>query len=90
MPALSVEQLQHMRDQVFFEGPDKRRRLSRFWLLLTPNPPKNKGFRVSLGLSIREKRLPTRENGGRPTNPAPDRKAPFRCAHLLTHSTGFR
>ena len=35
MPALSVEQLQHMRDQVFFEGPDRRRRLSRFWLLLT-------------------------------------------------------
>ena len=34
MPGLTQDDLQRMRDQLFFEGPDVRRRLSRYWLLL--------------------------------------------------------
>ena len=29
---------QHIRDAVFFEGPDVRQRLSRFWILITLHP----------------------------------------------------
>jgi uncharacterized hydrophobic protein (TIGR00271 family) len=32
--AVDAEQLAHMRDAVFFEGPDAPRKLSRFWILL--------------------------------------------------------
>ena len=31
---LTHADLQHIRDQLFFEGPERQRRLSRFWLLL--------------------------------------------------------
>ena len=34
MPNLAVNELEHMRDAVFFEGSDVGRRLSRFWILL--------------------------------------------------------
>ena len=34
MSGLMQDDLQRMRDQLFFEGPDARRRLSRYWLLL--------------------------------------------------------
>jgi uncharacterized hydrophobic protein (TIGR00271 family) len=34
MSGLMQADLQRMRDQLFFEGPDVRRRLSRYWLLL--------------------------------------------------------
>jgi uncharacterized membrane protein len=34
MVGLKQDDLQRMRDQLFFEGPDVRRRLSRYWLLL--------------------------------------------------------
>ena len=34
MDRLKQDDLQRMRDQLFFEGPDVRRRLSRYWLLL--------------------------------------------------------
>lgn len=30
-----MNDLEHMRDAVFFHGPDIRRRLSRFWILIT-------------------------------------------------------
>ncbi|MDN5696776.1 MAG: DUF389 domain-containing protein, partial [Rubrobacter sp.] len=30
-----MNDLEHMRDAVFFHGPDVRRRLSRFWILIT-------------------------------------------------------
>jgi uncharacterized hydrophobic protein (TIGR00271 family) len=32
--SLAQDDLQRMRDQLFFEGPERNRRLSRFWLLL--------------------------------------------------------
>jgi hypothetical protein len=32
--SLTQPDLKQMRDQVFFEGPQRNRRLSRFWLLL--------------------------------------------------------
>lgn len=35
MPLLTDADITRMRDQLFFEGPDVGRRLSRFWLLLT-------------------------------------------------------
>lgn len=34
MSGVQHDDLQRMRDQLFFEGPEMRRRLSRFWLLL--------------------------------------------------------
>ena len=34
MASLAQDDLQRMRDQLFFEGPERNRRLSRFWLLL--------------------------------------------------------
>ena len=34
MTGLTQDDLQRMRDQLFFEGPDMTRRLSRYWLLL--------------------------------------------------------
>src|SRR5271155_2667429 len=34
MTGLTQVDIQRMRDQLFFEGEDKRRRLSRYWLLL--------------------------------------------------------
>ncbi len=34
MPNLALNDLDHMRDAVFFDGPDLGRRLSRFWILL--------------------------------------------------------
>jgi uncharacterized hydrophobic protein (TIGR00271 family) len=34
MPRLAVQDLDRMRDSVFFDGPDVGRRLSRFWILL--------------------------------------------------------
>jgi len=34
MPGLTQDDLQRMRDQLFFEGPDVHRRVSRYWLLL--------------------------------------------------------
>ena len=34
MPNIASEDLREMRDAVFFDGPDVRRRLSRFWVLL--------------------------------------------------------
>ena len=34
MTSLTQVDIEQMRDQVFFEGPERRRRLSRFWLLL--------------------------------------------------------
>ena len=34
MTGLTQGDLQRMRDQLFFEGPDMTRRLSRYWLLL--------------------------------------------------------
>ena len=33
--AVDAEQLLHMRDAVFFDGPEASRRMSRFWILLT-------------------------------------------------------
>jgi uncharacterized hydrophobic protein (TIGR00271 family) len=33
--SVAAEQVQHMREAVFFEGPDVSRKLSRFWILLT-------------------------------------------------------
>lgn len=32
--SLTQVDIEQMRDQVFFEGPERRRRLSRYWLLL--------------------------------------------------------
>lgn len=32
--AVDGEQYEHMRDAVFFDGPDSSRRLTRFWILL--------------------------------------------------------
>jgi hypothetical protein len=32
--SVSQADIEQMRDQVFFEGPDRGRRLSRYWLLL--------------------------------------------------------
>jgi hypothetical protein len=32
--SLTQGDIKQMRDQVFFEGPERKRRLSRFWLLL--------------------------------------------------------
>ena len=32
--SVSQADVEQMRDQVFFEGPERRRRLSRYWLLL--------------------------------------------------------
>jgi uncharacterized hydrophobic protein (TIGR00271 family) len=34
MPRIASQELNDMRDAVFFEGPETRRRLSRFWLLM--------------------------------------------------------
>ena len=34
MPTIATQDLDHMRNAVFFEGPDIRQRLSRFWILL--------------------------------------------------------
>jgi len=34
MSGLSEVDIQRMRDQLFFEGPERNRRLSRYWLLL--------------------------------------------------------
>ena len=34
--SLTQLDIQQMRDQVFFEGPERKRRLSRYWLLLLP------------------------------------------------------
>ena len=34
MPRVTDDDIQRMRDQLFFEGPEERRRLSRFWILL--------------------------------------------------------
>jgi uncharacterized membrane protein len=34
MPMIATQDLEYMRDAVFFEGPETRRRLSRFWVLL--------------------------------------------------------
>jgi uncharacterized hydrophobic protein (TIGR00271 family) len=34
MPAISVADLARMRDQLFFDGPDAARKLTRFWILL--------------------------------------------------------
>jgi uncharacterized hydrophobic protein (TIGR00271 family) len=34
MPTLATEELERMRDSVFFDGRDVQRRLSRFWMLL--------------------------------------------------------
>ena len=34
MGGLSEVDIQRMRDQLFFEGPERNRRLSRYWLLL--------------------------------------------------------
>ena len=34
MPDIAVQDLNEMRDAVFFEGPDDGRRLSRFWILM--------------------------------------------------------
>ena len=34
MTSLTQADIMQMRDQVFFEGPERRRRLSRFWILL--------------------------------------------------------
>ena len=34
MPRVTETDIQRMRDQLFFEGPEERRRLSRFWILL--------------------------------------------------------
>jgi uncharacterized hydrophobic protein (TIGR00271 family) len=35
MPTVAVQDLDHMREAVFFDGPDVSRKLSRFWILLT-------------------------------------------------------
>ena len=35
MIGVDAEQVEYMRDAVFFDGPDAPRRLSRFWILLT-------------------------------------------------------
>jgi uncharacterized membrane protein len=32
---VAMNDTRHMRDAVFFEGPDVRQRLSRFWILIT-------------------------------------------------------
>ena len=34
MSGLSEVDIKRMRDQLFFEGPERNRRLSRYWLLL--------------------------------------------------------
>lgn len=34
MPAVTVDDIARMRDQLFFEGPDRARKISRYWLLL--------------------------------------------------------
>src|SRR5215204_641482 len=34
MPSLAVSHLEHMRGSVFFEGPARHTKLSRFWILL--------------------------------------------------------
>jgi uncharacterized hydrophobic protein (TIGR00271 family) len=34
VPSITAEQVDYMRDAVFFDGPDAPRRLSRFWILL--------------------------------------------------------
>ena len=34
MTGLTYDDIGRMRDQVFFEGPEARRRVTRFWLLL--------------------------------------------------------
>jgi hypothetical protein len=34
MPTIRADDLDRMRDSVFFDGPDRTRRLSRFWTLL--------------------------------------------------------
>ena len=36
MSGLSEVDIKRMRDQLFFEGPERNRRLSRYWLLLLP------------------------------------------------------
>ena len=35
MPRVALNDIAHIRDSVFFDGPDVRRKLSRFWILLT-------------------------------------------------------
>jgi len=34
MPSIALNDLDHMRGAVFFDGPDVKRKLSRFWILL--------------------------------------------------------
>ena len=34
MPSVALNDIDHMREAVFFDGPDVRRKLSRFWILL--------------------------------------------------------
>ena len=34
MTGLAPDDITRMRDQLFFDGPERNRRLSRFWLLL--------------------------------------------------------
>jgi len=34
MPSVALNDIAHMRDAVFFDGPDVKRKLSRFWILL--------------------------------------------------------
>ncbi len=34
MPSIAVNDLEHMRESVFFDGPEVKRKLSRFWILL--------------------------------------------------------
>ena len=36
MSGLTDVDIKRMRDQLFFEGPERGRRLSRYWLLLLP------------------------------------------------------
>ena len=36
MPSIAIEDIDHMRESVFFDGPDIKRKLSRFWILLDP------------------------------------------------------
>jgi len=34
MPSIALNDLDHIRGAVFFDGPDVKRKLSRFWILL--------------------------------------------------------